>query len=258
MVRRSAPDTQFLGLADLMSGMFLILLVLLLQALSDRGREDAVRTSTNSAASVIQREGGSTRALVEVIGPGYIRISFGHSSFESGQVDPVADVAGELEGIGTQVARCLGGLGGAATSDVPVPSAPCVAVSVQAHSDTVQVREGTKRFNNNLELSALRAIAVEEQILRGARRTPGFDEAIWNRSVRISGYGSRRPLSGLSGDARENRRIWIDLQWRWYASGCEAAPELFSVGRARGLETDPASIADFYSHAMELTMQEPQ
>jgi chemotaxis protein MotB len=245
----NSDNSIFVSFSDLMSGLFLVLLVALLIAMQhynllqeERDEEgDAVRATklaklrVEEVVKALAQDGTPVR--VEVLGPGALRISVERSLFERGHTNPRHSLVPELVVLGERLVENVLSEGGRAVATEKIVGAPCFLVEVQGHADASPVQDRRHRYRDNLELSALRAIQVEMLLRKGL---PDGDEAstIWNTRVLVAGFGDRRPLKGRSPEAPENRRIDIEATWRWYLPGCEKTPPLFASASSESSSSD--------------------
>jgi chemotaxis protein MotB len=136
----------------------------------------------------------------------------------------------ELTGPGQQAVAALGRILGS------LPSAQQYDVVVVGHTDTQRVRQvAGRRFVDNDELSAFRAISVSRAIATG-----GVDK----RRVRFSGFGESRPAVANSGvgNTPANRRVEVFLT-RSLPTG-QAAEAAAPAGNRPAAPVAPASNPD--------------
>lgn len=235
----SNDNSIYVSFSDLMSGLFLVLLVALIIAMKHYNLLQEERDEEGEAARATKMAKVRVEEIVEelanegmtvsvsVLGPGALRISMERNLFERGHINPLHSLAPELARFGKRLAENVLSEGGRALATEKIVGAPCFLVEVQGHADALPVQDKRHRYRNNLELSALRAIHVEKVLREGL---PDEEEAlaVWNTRVLVAGFGARRPIKGSDPEAPENRRIDIEATWRWYLPGCEKAPPLFA------------------------------
>lgn len=273
-MRRPTTTGPFAIVADLMAGLFLLILLSLILALNRTDKDARIRKATESAVKVMNQETqrlsdrgeGLAKTLgpeapatsfrfvdpiidacqtessvtevpqafgfsPQVVGPGYVRLAFDKSLFEIAAENPRADSGAFLRLWGCVIGRNLDSPGGRAQSNNPIPDTPCVEIRIQGHADKRNVGSHAYRFRNNLELSALRAIAVEDALRQGAQLDQSEDRRIlWDRAVSVSGFGERQPLPGRNPYDDDNRRIWVEMIWHYNLSGCNAPPPFIQTG----------------------------
>lgn len=263
-MRSSRGLGPFASFTDLMAGLLLMFFVALTipppdpaksalkQAESAAARAEAVaragveglelfapRTLT-SDQEVPQACQGAMEPSYAVVGPGYLRLEFSKALFGTKEEEPLSAAEGCLQRFGMWIAENLMSEGGSARTDNPAAGSPCFEVQVHAHADARPINEtwcyagGKKcRYRDNMELSVLRAIRVEAilraQAMLARDRVEGLERS-WNRSVSVMGHGARRPIPGIDPRADQNRRVWIDLIWRWSEGSCSVPPPLFGDG----------------------------
>lgn len=273
-MRRPIITGPFAIVADLMAGLFLLILLSLILALNRTDKDTQIRQATENAVKIMNQE---THLLpnhkesfvnasgvqspetyfrfidpiidacqkelcikdvprsfgfsAQDVGPGYVRVVFDKSLFELAAENPRIESMAFLRLWGCVLGKNLDSKGGKAKSDNPIPDTPCVEIRIQGHADKRNITSRAFRFRNNLELSALRAIAVEEVLRQGARLDQSAEKLIlWNRAVSISGFGERQPLPGRDPDEDDNRRIWVELIWHYNLSGCKDPPPFIQTG----------------------------
>ena len=182
--------------------------------------------NTDGGPSVPRPCDAAFSPTIASLAPGLIRMEFGQSLFASAETVPVLHAQDCLRRLGLALAADLTSRGGTATTANPIEGSPCVDIQIQAHADAKPVDPAQNRsFKDNLDLSALRAIETERIMINDL---PSDVRAVWASRVSVAGYGDRRPKVGVPPEADENRRVWVQLQWRWNEEACRLPPASFS------------------------------
>jgi hypothetical protein len=244
-LRRQA--SPFISFTDLLSVLFLVLLISLMVALQTQGREAAAQEGAEAGAERTRRflmgipldelptrndpslpdYAGALEELdfdAQPVGPGHYRASFGKTLFPLAGITPNASARPALENLGTLLFESIRSPNGGRMA-IEDPATACLEVAIQGHADSLPVISN-QRFRNNMELSALRAITVE-RMMRDHLEMEEHELQTWNQAVSVSGYGARRPLPNLAPTHEDNRRLWVEVIWHWGLKECTEAPPLF-------------------------------
>jgi len=246
-VGRRRQASSFISFTDLLSVLFLVLLISLMVALQTQERETAAQGGAEAGAERTRKflmgipldelptrddpslpdYAGTLEELgfdAEVVGPGHYRAKFGKTLFPLAGVNPKDSARPALENLGTLLFESIRSPNGSRMA-IEDPATACLEVAIQGHADSSPVISN-QRFRDNMELSALRAIAVES-MMRDHLEMEDHELQTWNQAVSVSGYGARRPLPNLAPTHEDNRRLWVEVIWHWGHKECREAPSLF-------------------------------
>lgn len=192
---------------------------------SGDGVEGQAAESLSQPAWSLQACDAKTSPTIVTLAPGMVRLEFGQSLFKSGDTKPVAEAYDCLRRLGLILVENLTSPGGNATTDNPMAGSPCLDVQIQAHADAKLVSAFQNcTFKDNLDLSALRAIETERIMINDLSAD---SRTLWSSRVSVAGYGDRRPKPGIPPESDENRRVWVQVHWRWNDATCGTPPLSF-------------------------------
>lgn len=228
-------ENYLASVSDLVSALifvFIIMLAVFAYQLAQRTSELMAADQTMVKILVeIQNQLEASGVRVEVLADqGVLRLAENSINFPSGSEVPIIDHqsnVGHLAKAIAEVVPCYVATGTTrgAQFDAPKPSYCSVPVGspgyqcgqqnhpwlletllVEGHTDTDPVAPGN-RFQDNLELSSMRAATVQRMIARCEPSVLALRNLAEHPVLSTSGYGSTRPVADDRSDFSRNRRI---------------------------------------------------